>query len=483
MPILTVMYATDLVCFGDMDSDNSISDQEAQAEEVLALRAILGDTFSYDDETNTGIMRIDLDEIEAISLILASPSTVAGATAKSKQPFPTISQLPPIHLDFVFPDCYPSENPPTRSMSAFWLNMDQISVLEEELDRVYEANKGQVVLFQWNQILRESTANILNISKEITVGDEKALEALIAHDAEAKAEKFANSHHLCEICCSDFLGDKFELLIPCDHYFCRECLRQHCETRIADGQAAGLSCPHPNCEEDILPTIVKGLVSYELYSFYEKNLFEMALRSMSETAWCPRLECQQPADTDEDKRLGLCQICRFAFCLKCEKAYHGPEMSNAEDAQDCMNPEEHQVNRQRLAEAEKRDLVMDIFEDRDSFNLALMYVTSKVHQRNLSMRYGREAMHYAVLQHHNRLRFHRYKTANTSDEAREKIDAILYSSPMKNCPKCGIPCAKISGCNAVDCAVCRCSFCWGCLSIRPLCMCRRLEVVAARNEF
>ena len=47
---------------------------------------------------------------------------------------------------------------------------------------------------------------------------------------------------------------------------------------------------------------------------------------MSHTVWCPKVECQHPAQVSENEDglgIGQCPACGFAFCTRCEATYHG----------------------------------------------------------------------------------------------------------------------------------------------------------------
>ena len=57
------------------------------------------------------------------------------------------------------------------------------------------------------------------------------------------------------------------------------------------------------------------------------------------------MSCQHPAQSDESKNLGECPNCSFAFCLQCQKAYHG--------ANPCHDPEE--LLEEELLEEEEVD--------------------------------------------------------------------------------------------------------------------------------
>ena len=43
---------------------------------------------------------------------------------------------------------------------------------------------------------------------------------------------------------------------------------------------------------------------------------------MSDIVNCPRPSCQSPVILEQDRTIGVCQVCRFAFCSLCKLTFH-----------------------------------------------------------------------------------------------------------------------------------------------------------------
>ena len=67
------------------------------------------------------------------------------------------------------------------------------------------------------------------------------------------------------------------------------------------------------------------LVDGELYDRYERLLLQGTLDMMKDVAFCPRPDCGTAVivNKEDEKEIGICPKCNFAFCLHCNASYHG----------------------------------------------------------------------------------------------------------------------------------------------------------------
>lgn len=69
---------------------------------------------------------------------------------------------------------------------------------------------------------------------------------------EVKEQQKENELTQCMICFDELLGkDKFLIVVPCLHSFCKECMVPYCSNLIQDGQVDKLICPEIGCGSHI----------------------------------------------------------------------------------------------------------------------------------------------------------------------------------------------------------------------------------------
>lgn len=129
---------------------------------------------------------------------------------------------------------------------------------------------------------------------------------------------------LCEICyCDDIPMTEIDS-IGCNHFFCKECLKQHIS--VSSGSLAFakdrlfLTCPNGGCSMRI------GLDVYTRYGLqenYDKGMFEHFVTSLDSAKYCPHPGCEQMVFGSVRK---LTQVCGndHRFCYHCGKVAHAP---------------------------------------------------------------------------------------------------------------------------------------------------------------
>ena len=167
---------------------------------------------------------------------------------------------------------------------------------EEEL-------KGQVVLFEWIQLLQYEALGFLQIKEKLNLSwfyasdtktvkrlsinvkesnqtctsadplpslnitlDSRAvqdkqckndlLEFLKSYDRQETQKVFEKSAQNCKVCFSDKMGLQCMQFPNCCHVYCKECMKSYFEIQISDGAVNGLDCPEDKCTSQASPAQV-----------------------------------------------------------------------------------------------------------------------------------------------------------------------------------------------------------------------------------
>ena len=242
------------------------------------------------------------------------------------------------------------------------------------------------------------------------IGDPtEAMATLVSFDKKESDREFMESVFDCEFCLSTKPGINCLHLTPCGHIYCLSCIRKHIEVAINDGNVADLKCPSFNCKETIQPHQVKEAVCSELFTRYDELLLKHSLNEMSDIFYCPRPSCGSVSSKDSDTNMALCSRCRFAFCIICQRLWHGPLS--------CL------ILPSNVAEFKEK------------------YLAAADEKRQLEIRYGKATIHRALEEHDS---------------------AEYLASNSKVCPSCGALIEKTNGCNKMTCQRCGNHFCWLC---------------------
>ncbi|GAX73932.1 hypothetical protein CEUSTIGMA_g1382.t1 [Chlamydomonas eustigma] len=375
-----------------------------------------------------------------------------------------VHHLPPIRLVLQFPSTYPVEQPPSiKLLSAMWLTSTQLQSLQSQLLVLWQAQRGDPVVFVWMDWLKQNALSHLGVisnlivrptqrshsrlpSKELlpqdaqptcseheTLGAQAASSSgvvytlgpceaevhtpvshvlpaeelalnLMRYAATCAAEEFNRSYLRCTICFENMLGSSFIQLPSCSHTFCKSCLVMHSQTLVIEGTVDHICCPEPGCKTPVPSHLLREWVQEEAYSRWEGLVLQRALQRMSDVAFCPR--CQAVTMKDQDS-MGECPSCLYVFCGKCYMAWH-PTLP-------CLSSEELlELNAKRAQTANKSP--------EDIQRMAIDYINTK----------------------------------KTLEVLREQT---------KSCPGCSMAIDKFDGCNKVVCSSCSTKFCWRCLKV------------------
>uniref|UniRef100_A0A0K2T167 RBR-type E3 ubiquitin transferase n=1 Tax=Lepeophtheirus salmonis TaxID=72036 RepID=A0A0K2T167_LEPSM len=309
-------------------------DLTEQKDEVMVLYEIYRNKlFEFDEKHSKGQISNAIELNGSVIKIGVSKRTINDNHEREIHLSKDLDHIPPISLAFEFPDNYPSLSMPKFSLSCLWLNSKQILLLEENLESLWNENKGSVILFNWITFLQNEVLEFLDFEKEIIIEEKdvsslfntplKFIQELESYDVSRKEGIFHESLFTCNICFQDKFGKECVQFKGCDHVYCNICMSSYFETKIQEGSESGIVCPTHECSVEALPTQIKELVSEKLYSDYENGLIEMSLRGMIDVIRCPMRHCRVPTIIDLKSNSGECPSCRFVFCSNCLCTFHG----------------------------------------------------------------------------------------------------------------------------------------------------------------
>lgn len=167
-------------------------------------------------------------------------------------------------------------------------------------------------------------------------------------------------------------------------------------------------CPTLGCNSKINVNDIKILCP-SIFPRYEELMVQVALNTMDDVIYCPRISCQYPVIKDPNDTAPICPNCNYCFCVYCLKIYHGtaPCEMTSDDIKVLVNEYKNSDDKKK---------------------------------RLLEKKYGRRQMQ--IVEKH-------LTTEYLNDNA-------------KTCPKCHTLISKIDGCNKMTCQHCQACFCWLC---------------------
>ncbi|XP_017875605.1 E3 ubiquitin-protein ligase RNF14-like [Ceratina calcarata] len=450
-------------------------DDEKQKDEISALESIYNsEEFSYFKEN---------DQYQcAFTIFINLPEDYHIIYKNLKQPDEPeqkikLSHLPPLMLHVILPENYPSESPPEFTLYSSWLHLASLIKLCKKLDKLWEENKGQEILFTWMAFLHDEALadvkeklnmsrpytyykefmekahniqknKIENVDKEHTteagknstrVGvnvkrlcrrslaqkhqDKRAvlnypigrnpIQALIDYNEKRNQIEFKKNFYTCRICFLDKIGEHCTQFLPCGHVFCKDCVTGYLEVRIKDGNVQNISCPEEKCTSETTPAQIKDLVSSELFAKYDSILLSATLDTMGDIVYCPRRSCQYPVSREPNEQMANCPICQYAFCVYCKSVYHGIEPCK-------------------------------IYSDEVQKIVAEYQEASKESKLHMELRYGKKQLQNLV---------------------ENALSENWIKTNSHKCPKCQLSIEKMDGCNKMVCWRCKTFFCWLCKTI------------------
>ncbi|PHT39791.1 hypothetical protein CQW23_18645 [Capsicum baccatum] len=363
-----------------------INDQ-AQEDELLALESIFGENVFILDRRN-GLrcfqihVYIEVPDELTVSVNLSSSSAL-GTPDDNSSEFSyslKVEHLPPIVLTCLLPKSYPSHHAPHFTLSVQWLNSANISSLCSMLDSIWKELAGQEILYQWVEWLHGSSLSHLRFDQEIKlgfcaesyIGDRRAISGTVSpevdvpslksYDEEQRHENFRRNIHQCCICFDEFPGMEF-VRLPCQHFFCWNCVKTYSDMHIKEGTITKLLCPEAKCGGMIPPGLLKRLLGEVEFERWESLILQKTLESMKDVCYCPR--CETVCIEDEDQH-AQCAKCFFSFCTLCRDKRHVGVT--------CMTPEmkliilQERQNSSQLKDSQRRrekEMINDLLSMRE----------------------------------------------------------------------------------------------------------------------
>lgn len=364
---------------------------EEQETEIATLQAIYPEELRIDPNA-PGTLRFELRIRLEHPLRIQAARLFRDRNAGNDNDTKSLCYLPPLHLQMVLPEQYPTEAPPvvTLSTTPNWLERRLMAGLEAEMESLWREYGHAPVVFSYINYLEEISQNVFGFGKEqglLVLHPEIAAE-LAAYDKKAAGLEFAKSNFECSICMSAKSGAVCYRIEPCRHVFCIECLQEYYTMVIEEGHFKAVECLSPRCWEELQEKVARGEVSGVMrisrqlsprvldqiplrratIRRYLKFMRKQAMEADRSVIWCPRsgcegavqhqrwpeitkhadwetlLECdwggyeetnstagggvtrpREPVTAEQERRgqLGVCEKCKFSFCLDCKATWHG----------------------------------------------------------------------------------------------------------------------------------------------------------------
>lgn len=314
-----------------MTDNTNDDDLELQQDELLALQSIYDEKEFKIRGEKQGIFNANVEHfMNVVQLILSDDSNIPNSLKhlcerNENSVVYSLRYLPPLTLKFEYPNDYPSSSNPKLSLNCIWMTGEMLQQIKEQLIKEWEETRD-VVLFSWTSFLINESWAFLGLTNQFKCPefiDTAIIDKLCIFDHEKKLSEFSRTPHKCDVCFEEYKGSQCMQFLPCDHVFCKICMKGYFEVLINSGDVNQLLCPKDKCESIALPTQVKELVEIGLYERYERFLLQRTLDQMSDVVRCPRKFCLNSVLKDNDSNMAQCNSCHFIFCILCEKTWHG----------------------------------------------------------------------------------------------------------------------------------------------------------------
>ena len=134
----------------------------------------------------------------------------------------------------------------------------------------------------------------------------------------------AMTSKICAICVDDPEHDVPGVaLTSCDHWFCKDCWRNHLYTQIRNG-VVEVKCPQFKCSTIVDPGTLISLVNIKQVIQLARRLLDNFIQANPETMWCPNNACRRLILLQNVNSGFTTCDCGINFCVKCLRPPHWP---------------------------------------------------------------------------------------------------------------------------------------------------------------
>ncbi|OHE95954.1 RWD domain-containing protein [Colletotrichum orchidophilum] len=360
-----------------------------------------------------------------------------------------LSHLPAVVVRMGLPKGYPSENPPSVSISTSppWLSEDVIKKLEDDGPRLWEEMGRDMIAFTYIDQIQQAADDVFGM-----VDGAGALEidplhkiAILDYDIEASRAAFEKETFDCGVCLDPKKGSMCHKMLDCGHIFCTQCLQEFYSNAITEGDLATVRCLAPNCSKERAEATQgsgKGRKRKVKTSISPSELLQMGLSQDTVTRYVT-LKYKNELESDKDTIYCPRSWCQGAARSKKHRKPEGLEVVNESSDED--TDEEADAGGQDGANGKK---AKKSFETGD-----LLAICEDCGFAFCSRCY--QSWHgefFRCLPKRDK--------GELSEEEQASIDYInLHTTP---CPTCGVPAQKTHGCNHMICFRCASHFCYLC---------------------
>ena len=358
-------------------------DSDERQEELEALAAIFQELNFDPSDSWVASLDIEVAPSEPVTVVADdTPTSAINGEAPDvdllrKRP-QKLSYLPSVRIKITLPEKYPANEPPRFEISTTpaWIPSSTIQELEEKGRELWESYGHVTIAYDYISSIQEASQDVFGLGPTITIPRDM-LTALVDYDRDAKRKVFERGTYDCGVCLDPKSGrDCFQL--SCGDVFCRSCLQDFYTSAIKEGDVATVQCLAPDCKADVSSTVkrrqrtLRPLKPSELLRIplevdvvkrYVEIKRKKKIESDKNTIYCPREWCQgfvrsdkyppindlddiiaydnmdsdheesesgdenQEKTTEDkavsDRRLCICEKCKFAFCRTCLRGWHG----------------------------------------------------------------------------------------------------------------------------------------------------------------
>ncbi|KAF5506590.1 E3 ubiquitin-protein ligase itt1 [Colletotrichum siamense] len=367
----------------DADSDDPRDD------ELSSLHAIFPELEPNDQNPYSFSIELPVHPAKPVTVTFPAASNAdvpAAAQIPGVEPrveSHELFHLPSVVVRISLPQGYPSEKPPSVSISTSppWLSKEATRKLEDDGPRLWEEMGRDMVAFTYIDHVQQAADDVFGM-----VDGNGALEidplhkiAVLDYDIEATRAAFAKETFDCGVCLDPKKGSVCHKMLDCGHIFCTQCLQEFYDNAITEGDLATVRCLAPNCAKERAETqgasgrtkkrkvktaispseLLQMGLSQDTVTRYVTLKYKNELESDKNTIYCPRSWCNGAArskkhrkpdgledvessdeETDEEGQgtdgkqktkktfdvgdlLAICEDCGFAFCSRCFQSWHG----------------------------------------------------------------------------------------------------------------------------------------------------------------